>query len=80
MNTCRKYIRVTVCPDREVPANIAVAIQLPISGVEFAMLIPIVAAPKARLSQGRRYPEYPKKIVKNIKATPMSQFNSRGFR
>jgi hypothetical protein len=57
MKTCRKYILVTVWPEREVPANIAVAIHPPIRGVEFAMLIPIVAAPKARLSHGRRYPE-----------------------
>jgi len=54
MNTWRKYILVTVCAVREVPANIAVAIQPPISGVERAMLIPIVAAPKARLSHGNR--------------------------
>ena len=61
------------------PANIAVATQPPIRGVLFAMLIPMVAAPNARLSQGRRYPEYPKKIVKNISATPINQFNSLGF-
>ena len=34
----------TVCAVSEVPANMAVAIQPPISGVESAMLIPIVAA------------------------------------
>ena len=57
-----------------------IAIQLPISGVDFAMAIPIVAAPNASASHGNRYPEYPKTIVSNIKPTPMSQFNSRGLR
>ena len=41
-------------PESDVPANMAVATHPPMRGVEFAMLIPIVAAPKARLSQGRR--------------------------
>ena len=72
-------MRVTVCAVNVVPANSAVAIQPPIRGVELAILIPMVAAPKARLSQGKIYPENPKKMVKNIKATPMSQFSSRGF-
>ena len=57
MKTWRKYILVTVCPEIVVPANIAVATQPPIKGVLFAMLIPIVAAPNARLSHGRRYPD-----------------------
>ena len=66
INTCKKYILVTVCPDSDVPANIAFATHPPISGVEVAIFIPMVAAPNARLSQGKRYPEYPKNIVKNI--------------
>jgi hypothetical protein len=54
MNTCKKYILVTAAPDREVPPNISVATQLPMSGVDFAIAIPIVAAPKARASQGSK--------------------------
>jgi len=50
-----------------------------INGVELAILIPIVAAPNAKLSQGSTYPEKPMKIVKNISATPINQFNSLGF-
>ena len=57
MNTWRKYILVTVWAVRDVPANIAVATQPPIRGVDAAMLMPMVAAPNARLSHGRRYPE-----------------------
>ena len=41
----------------DVPANIAVATHPPMRGVDIAMLMPIVAAPNARLSHGRRYPE-----------------------
>jgi hypothetical protein len=54
MNTCKKYILVTAAPDRDVPPNIRVATQPPMSGVDFAMAMPIVAAPKARASQGSR--------------------------
>jgi hypothetical protein len=54
MNTCKKYILVTVWPDNEVPANSALAIQPPIKGVDVAIFIPIVAAPNARLSHGSR--------------------------
>ena len=57
MKTCKKYILVTVWPDNVVPANNAFAIQSPIKGVAVAILIPIVAAPNAKLSHGRRYPE-----------------------
>ena len=57
MKTCKKYILVTVWPDNVVPANNALAIQSPIKGVAVAILIPIVAAPNAKLSQGNRYPE-----------------------
>ena len=54
MNTCRKYILVTVWPDKEVPANSALAIHPPINGVDVAIFIPIVAAPNAKLSHGKR--------------------------
>ena len=54
MNTCRKYILVTVAPERLVPPNNALATHPPINGVEFAMLMPIVAAPKASASYGSR--------------------------
>ena len=57
MKTWRKYILVTVCPESDVPANMAFDTHSPISGVLIAMLIPIVAAPKAKLSHGKRYPE-----------------------
>lgn len=40
-----KYILVTVPGVRDVPENNAVAANLPINGDEFAMLIPITAAP-----------------------------------
>ena len=36
--------------------NIAVFTHPPMSGVDIAMLMPMVAAPNARLSHGRRYP------------------------
>tara|TARA_B100000131_G_C17787936_1_gene480079 strand:+ start:430 stop:636 length:207 start_codon:yes stop_codon:yes gene_type:complete len=57
MNTWMKYILVTVRGEREEPAKSRVATYLPISGVELARLIPITAAPYARVSHGRRYPE-----------------------
>jgi hypothetical protein len=57
INTWIKYILVTVPGVREVPENNAVAANFPINGDEFAMLIPITAAPYANESQGSRYPE-----------------------
>ena len=51
-----KYILVTVAPESDVPPNINVATCGPTRGVAAAMLIPIVAAPNARASQGKRYP------------------------
>lgn len=57
MNTCKKYILVTVWPDKVEPANKMFAIHSPINGVDVAMFIPIVAAPNAKLSHGNRYPE-----------------------
>lgn len=74
-----KYILVTVRCDKDEPPNSKVAMFLPINGVAFAKLIPITAAPYANVSQGSKYPEYPKTIVSAISATPISQFNSRGF-
>ena len=56
MNTCMKYILVTVLSVNAEPPNRRVAIYLPISGLEFARLIPITAAPYANESHGRRYP------------------------
>ena len=52
-----KYILVTVPGVNDVPENNAVAANLPINGDEFAMLIPITAAPYANESQGSKYPE-----------------------
>ena len=49
-----KYIRVTVRGVNEEPPNKSVAMYFPINGDEFARLIPITAAPYARLSQGKR--------------------------
>jgi hypothetical protein len=57
IKTWMKYMRVTVPPLREVPPNITVDIHFPINGEAFAILIPMVAAPNAKLSHGRRYPE-----------------------
>ena len=54
MNTCMKYILVTVAPESDVPPNRSVAAWGPISGVAAAMFIPIVAAPNAKASQGKR--------------------------
>jgi hypothetical protein len=49
-----KYIRVTVREVREEPLNSRVAMYFPTSGLEFAKLIPITAAPYASVSQGKR--------------------------
>ena len=57
INTCTKYILVTVAPLNEEPPNMSVAICFPISGVERAILMPMVAAPNASESQGSKYPE-----------------------
>tara|TARA_B100001564_G_scaffold328669_1_gene312580 strand:+ start:529 stop:726 length:198 start_codon:yes stop_codon:yes gene_type:complete len=54
MNTWMKYIRVTVREVRDEPLNNNVAMYLPTSGLEFAKLIPITAAPYASESQGKR--------------------------
>jgi hypothetical protein len=54
MKTWMKYILVTVPAEREDPPKRRVATYFPINGVELAMLIPMVAAPNARLSQGSR--------------------------
>lgn len=80
MNTWIKYILVTVLGVSADPPNRSVAICLPTSGLEFARLIPITAAPYASESHGNKYPEYPNTIVSAISATPISQFNSLGFR
>ena len=80
MNTWMKYIRVTVSGVNSEPENNNVATYFPTSGLEFAKLIPMIAAPYARLSQGKRYPEYPNTMVRAIKATPMSQLSSRVLR
>jgi hypothetical protein len=74
-----KYILVTVLDVREEPPNNKVAIYFPTRGLEFAKLIPITAAPYAKESHGRRYPEYPNTIVNAIRATPISQLSSLGF-
>ena len=52
-----KYILVTVRGVRAEPPNNSVAICLPTNGLEFARLIQITAAPYAKESHGRRYPE-----------------------
>jgi hypothetical protein len=57
MKTWIKYILVTVLGVKDVPENNAVAANFPINGDEFAMLIPITAAPYANESQGNKYPE-----------------------
>ena len=80
INTWMKYILVTVRGVNAEPPNSSVAICLPTSGLEFARLIPITAAPYANESQGSKYPEYPNTIVSAISATPISQFSSLGFR
>jgi hypothetical protein len=49
-----KYIRVTVREVRDEPLNNNVAMYLPTSGLEFAKLIPMTAAPYASESQGKR--------------------------
>jgi hypothetical protein len=54
IKTCMKYIRVTVRGVNDEPPNKRVAIYFPTKGEEFARLIPITAAPYARLSHGRR--------------------------
>ena len=50
-------MRVTAAPESEVPPNIRVATQPPISGVALAIAIPIVAAQNANASHGSKYPE-----------------------
>lgn len=57
MNTWMKYILVTVLGVKAEPPNNRVAICLPTSGLEFARLIPITAAPYASESHGSKYPE-----------------------
>ena len=54
IKTCMKYIRVTVRGVNEDPPNKSVAMYFPTNGDEFARLIPITAAPYAKLSQGKR--------------------------
>ena len=61
-----KYILVTVRCDKDEPPNSKVAMFLPINGVAFAKLIPITAAPYAKLSQGSKYPEYPNITLDNL--------------
>ncbi len=49
-----KYIRVTVRGVKAEPPNSSVATCFPTSGLEFARLIPITAAPYAKESQGSK--------------------------
>jgi hypothetical protein len=54
INTWMKYILVTVRGVKADPPNNSVAICFPTSGLEFARLIPITAAPYASESHGNR--------------------------
>jgi len=54
IKTWMKYIRVTVRGVNEDPPKRRVAMYFPTNGDEFARLIPMTAAPYARLSHGKR--------------------------